>query len=65
MPKTKKELTLEEAVDEVDTILEEHLSNSTPSIGKARARAFNEYVSSVCDTDRTPQKPSKTLRSRP
>ena len=65
MPKTKKELTLDDAVNEIDAILDGHFSKLSPSEAKEKRKAFNDYVSSVCGDDQKPPKPSKTSRSRP
>ena len=65
MPKTKKELTLDEAVNEIDSILDENFSELSPKEAKEKRKAFHDYTSSVCGSDETPQQPSKTSRFRP
>src|SRR5436190_10542653 len=51
VPKTKKELTLDEAINEVDAILDEHFSQLSPTEAEEKRKAFHDYVSRACDGD--------------
>jgi predicted metallo-beta-lactamase superfamily hydrolase len=64
MPKKKKALTLQKAVKEVESIIDEHLATLPADERLKRIHSFNEYVSKVCDSDEKPVKRVRMAASR-